>query len=241
MILSFIVLLSSCSNKQEKVVAPEGCPLCITNNTNNDSLDTFATEIEITTNTDLIETTLESKWIKGVHIDEAFEPPNYFLHGIPYEILAVYMPFLEEIAANGVGGMANRIVVGCNFFRTGENSGFVIRTFGHTMASAWTIYEIGYIDNTGYKTIYSSAGVLDDDISRGICDGEFLYYMHSGGNLRRIDQNGEIRYYPVFEEGEIFSVRSLKIETEGDEITVTSEGYFDWVDHSVVVNVNAFD
>ena len=143
---------------------------------------------------------------------------------------------LENAADADVKYMDNRIeVYDCKFYETVENGGFVIRTFGHIMGLNWSLYEIAYA-KSGYRLLYLSNGVLEDDISDGICDGEFLYYMHSDGNLRRIDKNGEIKTYPVFENGNDF-VRDIIIEAEGDEITITSPANY-WVKEASTVVVN---
>ena len=45
------------------------------------STDTFENVTETSTKaTDTFEFVSESKWVKGIDIDEAFEPPNYFFH-----------------------------------------------------------------------------------------------------------------------------------------------------------------
>ena len=150
-----------------------------------------------------------------------------------------FLQGMKNAADSGVSGMANRIVVhSCDFFETGEGEGFVIRTFGHVMSINWSVYEISYIIDADYRRLYLSKNVLEDNISDGISDGEFLYYMHSDGNLRRIDKTGEIKTYPVFEEEENFYVRYLKIEAEGNEIIVTSikTGLTDY--KSIVVDVS---
>jgi hypothetical protein len=171
--------------------------------------------------TEALEIESERKWVKRVDIDEAFEPPNYFLYSIPYDVWIKFLPDLEKLAADGLGGMANRIAVdGCDFYEIGENVGFVIRTFSHVMSAPGSgIYEIAYIGE-GYNVLYSCDGTLDDRISTGICDGEFLYYMHSDGNLKRIDKNGEIKLYPVFESDEDFYVRDTVLEANDNKITV---------------------
>jgi hypothetical protein len=192
-------------------------------------------ELEITAIVDLYETASDCKWVKGVHIDEAFEPPNYFLHYIPYDVLVKYIPLMEYLAEGGVGGMANHIGVYCVFYRTGENSGFTIRRFGHTMGAHSGVYDMGYIDNTGYRTIHLGEGTF---FGLGLTDGEFLYYMLDG-ILHRLSKDGEIKTYLVFgEDDDKFLKGHHFLEGDGDEITVNPHYH---LSQSVVVNINVFD
>ncbi|MCL1832449.1 MAG: hypothetical protein FWG45_06015 [Oscillospiraceae bacterium] len=147
---------------------------------------------------------------------------------------------MEENEKNGPSGMANCVgLYNCDFYATREDEGFVIRTYGWLDAIRWGIYSIGYIDNTGYRTIYLSAGFEDDISDMAISDGEFLYYMHSDGNLKRIDNNGEIKHFKAFENADDFySVRELWIDATDDEITITSEAYFGKKASSIVIDVS---
>ena len=209
MVLMIVVLLlSSCENKKNDTVEIIGS-------------DVTAPEPVINVSTEALEIESERKWVKRVDIDEAFEPPNYFLYSVPYDVWIKFVPDLEKAATDGVGGMANRIAVdGCDFYGTGENIGFVIRTFSHVMSAPGSgIYEIAYIGE-GYNVLYSCDGTLDDRISTGICDGEFLYYMHSDGNLRCVDKKGEIKLYPVFGSDKNFYVRDVVLEANDNKITV---------------------
>jgi len=234
-VIVFAMFLSSCDEKSEEVE----CDDKIEDVEIAETTEFILNNVFYTPETELVPKG-EDKWIRPTNIDEVLEPPNYFLCNVPYDVIVQYLPDLERAAAGGTTGFANSVIVGgWDFYRTGESTGFLIRYFAYLTSMGWGVYEISYVDKIGgygYHRIYLSQRMIKDRISNAISDGEFLYYMHSDRNLRRIDKTGEIKSYPVFEEEDDFYIRHSKIEAEGNEIIVTSSlpGY-----KSAVVDVSS--
>lgn len=153
------------------------------------------------------------EWDHGNYADTAFSS------AVPGEIEASFEGLREQLG--DLPEEDNRIVVDeCRYFTTGENSGYVYKTYRHVQANAARAYEIYAFDRDEYTLIDGSTELC---FYAAICDGEYLYYAASDGVLRRIDIGGETVFL-----GEFPPAEYLSLAAEGNVITVTTHFDDSW-------------